>query len=125
MTSNTIADRVEASAGPSRELDEAIIDHFGWRNDFGFPLPPNFVGVPIYTSSLDAAMSLVPEGWSFSVGDLRGYDPPMWRAHLRDHRTESLSKDGHSVVWVKGNTIHGPALALTASALRARARRDG
>lgn len=70
---------------------------------------------------LDAALMLVPEGWSIGVGDLRGYTPPIWRAHLRDHRPGSLTEAGHSHIWREGNARTSIALALAAAALRARA----
>lgn len=70
---------------------------------------------------IDAALMLVPEGWSRSIGDLWGYDPPLWRCHLRDHRPQSLTPEGHSHIWKEGNTVTSAALAITAASLRARA----
>ena len=69
---------------------------------------------PHYTASLDDAMTLVPEGWSVGLGDLRGYTPIIWRAHLRDHNDPSYS----TRQWVEGHAST-PALALTAAAIRA------
>ena len=63
---------------------------------------------------LDAAMTLVPDGWSIGLGDLRGYAPIIWRAHLRDHNDPSAS----SRRWVEGHAKTA-ALALCAAALRA------
>lgn len=144
-----LAARIEAADGPSRELDAQIAEALGmcqhrnktrsgYQDDTGFDCDdcgadswgnrskdghnrrlndPN----PAYTASLDSAMTLVPEGWSVSVGDLRGYDPPMWRCHLRDHRPESLTAAGHSEIWKEGSTPASAALAICAAALRARA----
>jgi len=104
-----LADRCEQAAGSDRELDaEIAVALFGgnviydlkikqwrrikitsaWRMDH--PLPP-------YTTSLDAALTLVPEGCGWMV-------------------MSSAAKVG---VWPS----HGatPALALCAAALRARA----
>lgn len=128
-----LAARIEAATEGSRELDAETAD----TTDSVVPCACtgacnpdslNYLGgcpsVRAYTTSLDAALTLVPEGWSFSVGDLRGYDPPMWRCHLRDHRPQSLTAAGHSHIWKEGNTIAGPALAICAAALKARASTD-
>jgi hypothetical protein len=134
-----LAERVEALTGPDRNIDTEILWHVDrgvfsrgyWNAASGLPRPleamphPNaglgWIGAqcsaPIYTASLDAAMTLVPEGWSVGIGNLPGRN---WlvRAHLRDHRPESLTQDGHSHIWREGH--HSTfALALTAAALRA------
>lgn len=72
------------------------------------------VEVPDYLRSLDAAMTLLPEGWSLGLGDLRGYNPIIWRAHLRDHN----DPNAYSRYWVEGHATD-PAAALTAACLRA------
>lgn len=80
MTTDLIA-RLEEATEPSVELDEAISDAFGIdrRECCGSGVqhhpeePPECCGNPIltkplpYTSSLDAAASLVPEGWSYAI----------------------------------------------------------
>lgn len=73
-----------------------------------------YIQVPAYTASIDAAMTLVPEGWSIGLGDLRGYDPIVWRAHLRDHNDPDPMKRK----WFEG---HAPtaAIALCIAALKA------
>jgi hypothetical protein len=136
-----LAERVEAAPGPDRELDQAIYhdvlgycrhvrtERSGAQSDTGFdcldcgadswgnkskpPYPPGqklHDAAPAYTESLDAAMTLVPEGSVWlrkSPETMSIYTPPtnekVWAHHI----------DG------KGAT---PALALTAAALRARAR---
>ena len=60
-----IAD-LEAATGPSRELDEAIYRY--WRKVTPAPRPgvmwtTDLEYAPTYTASLDAALTLVPEGW--------------------------------------------------------------
>lgn len=130
-----LSDRVEALQGPDRLTDanihwlvqpedfECDVDERGdycyarggWtmnRADHHFL---DGLGVPRYTASLDAAMTLLPEGWSVGLGDLRGYDPIVWRAHLRNHNNPSAS----AREWEEGHN-QSPAIALTAAALRAR-----
>lgn len=109
MTSSTVvgidlmelADRVEAASGPDRALAREVLLACG----------KGYVS-PLYrwldpTASLDAAVTLVPEGWTWGVFD-----------------------DGTAWVWVDeqrdllaGIRVYAstPALALTSAALRARA----
>jgi hypothetical protein len=64
-------------------------------------------------------MMLLPEGWSLGLGDLRGYDPVVWRAHIRDHNPESLTPAGHSHIWFDAEAPT-PAEALLAAIEKAR-----
>lgn len=111
-----LAERCEQAAGPDRELDaEIAVALFGgeiiwktanWTMD-SYPARrvqnSDYIGgyqnaaIPVYTESLDAAVTLVPEGCGWMV-------------------MGNASKVG---VWPS----HGatPALALCAAALRARA----
>jgi hypothetical protein len=115
-----LARRCEEASGRDRDLDDAIIDAFGWRNDFCVPIPPGYIGLPAYTASLDAAMSLVPEGMecmplSFKVEHFY-LGNSIWqsRASVWDGLGGVSSLDTASVAAT-------PALALTAASLRARA----
>lgn len=78
-----LADRVEACTGPDREIDNAIWDAVyrgpplechctGACN----PISPNYLGacvvVPHYTASIDAAMTLVPEGRDWMIDNFDG-----------------------------------------------------
>jgi hypothetical protein len=127
-----LADRCEQADGQNREWAALLLRH-AFEAIHG-PKPPRVRGGsdeltawlalfnPFYAmlradAFLDAAMSLVPDGWSIGLGDLRGYDPPLWRAHLRDHNNPDASRRQ----WVEGNTSASAALALCAAALRARA----
>ena len=128
-----LAERVEALSGPDRLTDANIHwqirrddfepdeDHTdqtycyargGWtlnRADHHFL---DSIPVPRYSSSLDAAMTLVPKGWAWSVLDRRttGYSKPNGQCWTKEDRS----------------TLHGdaatPALALCAAALRALAK---
>lgn len=99
-----LAERCEAATGPDRDLSIEITDALD---------PSDRVrGYPDYTASVDAALSLVPEG--YDALDLkfgpRGADEPKWRA----------------IVWMPSRNVGWdadaatPALALCAAALRAR-----
>ena len=100
-----IAELEQAKEG-SRKLDNAI------ESLMPFPKPTNpdeVVGYPpYYTTSLDAALTLVPEGWSYMIeGGLSTQSPSAYLAHPE---TEGF---------VQG--IASPsALALCIAALKAR-----
>jgi len=112
---NELAERVEAATGPDRELDRAISDALGVGR---FHAAGSSAWQ--YTSSLDTAMTLVPEGWLLQflqeIDYLDGEDAgPPWTAELRWR--ENFSSSGRSACQVWCAT---PALALCAAALRAR-----
>ena len=97
--------RLEKAEGPRYELDAQIRELIAPR---GSPYPP----LP-YTASLDAALRLVPEGWSGDVefgpaGDAIVFEATMWNGKFAQETTEFA---------VVGNT---PALALCIAALKAR-----
>lgn len=126
-----LADRVEALEGPDREVDALIasivrlerVPHWArnWAGEWrgtehgsvvlmeanGSP-GPHFMARE-YTTSLDSAMSLVPEG--YALGFKRA---PCQRSHAM------LATIGYEVN-ASGAT---PALALTAACLRARAQAE-
>jgi hypothetical protein len=129
-----LAKRCEAATGPDRELDadiwmastpghsrvsrtvksekglwpDYVIDET--RDAFG-----RLIIVPHYSESLDAALTLVPEGWTF--GNLSQSDSKGWWCELRQGHLTSYD----SVAF--GNQLENasPALAVAAAALRARA----
>ena len=109
---NLIA-KLEAAEGPSRELDNEIYTHVlkthvikpGER-----PLTSDREYTPQYTFSLDAAVSLVPEGEQYCLGCLSDTRVPV-RGVSRYHAWVGAQK-----------TIYAPtpALALCIAALKAR-----
>lgn len=130
MTIDELIARLEAASGPERELDAAIVaelnnatvrrypptDDFGPRDRWQFWSRDgaHFLGsegkfkVPAYTASLDAALSLVPEGWAFQLL----YEP-------------DATKGQQALVWPPGKSMPlssapTPALALCIASLRAR-----
>ena len=99
-----LAERCEAAEGPDRGLDMLICTalNTGRRTDPRDPGPDRF------TASIDAAMSLVPEGWNRSFTD----DPDDLGCVIGELWTRKRNAVGHAAT---------PALALTAACLRARA----
>jgi hypothetical protein len=107
--------KLEKAEGPSRELDALIALASGWTVHHG----DNWIGphgqivVPAYTASLDAAMTLVPEGEWVELSGPRKYlniplpVPNHWRA------------EAGNIGW--GATA---PLALCTAALRARLLRN-
>jgi hypothetical protein len=95
---------LEAATEGSEYLDYAVQRHFGLMKP-----------VPLYTRSLDAAMSLVPEGWSIHRlsrrNDCRG-SFTGWMAELY--------RAGDVVLELPYSLGATAPLALAAAALRAR-----
>jgi hypothetical protein len=113
-----LAERCEQATGPDRELDRAIERAVGWARN-------NALGHEVYgptgraynprrlTASLDAAMTLVPEG----------YDPLIDYTGVDTHggkKVVELYYGLEELAIVRAAAATGP-LALCAAALRARA----
>jgi hypothetical protein len=112
-----LAERCEQAAGPYFALDHDIvaaldIEHQNRRAlAANSGLEPNPYPLPAYTASLDAAMTLVPEGWH--VGLLTECDEDDYPAACLTQNAEPCSDAvGKGVDMV---------LSLCAAALRARA----
>ena len=112
-----LAEQCEKADGPDRGLDEKIERITGNYTAFGFyTLGDNDFDEYIptrYTSSLDAAMTLLTEGW-FTSNYHAGWSGGHWweLSCIRDDLQQYISVKGHAKI---------PALALTAAALRAKA----
>lgn len=119
--------RLESAEEGSRELDEAIFDHIGRKHGTGLA---GYTSAPFYTTSLDAALLLVPEGLTWTA---TGYDPDGGWSDSVDYRLpyavlagpmEELPGDHmsppepHRDSWEARATT--PALALCAAWLKAR-----
>jgi hypothetical protein len=106
-----LAELCEKATGLDRLLDGEI-----WREAHGLTvydvLTPEgeiSVSVPYLTASLDAAMTLVPEGW-------------VWRHEPTKHVPHLASvAPRHSHGGYSGHSDHSACLALCAASLRARA----
>jgi hypothetical protein len=102
-----LAERCEQAAGPDKELDFTI-DDFMLKHGAETDRIRNPRYVLPYTASLDAAVTLVPEGWDFCISKGWGEECAVCLASA-NKVTEIIST----------STI--PALALCAAALRAKA----
>jgi hypothetical protein len=95
-----LINRLEAATGPDRKLEWAIWEHFNveLKNDFARAF------VPRYTESLDAALTLMPEGyrWELGVHPNLGFCAEVW--------TDLVHRGFGSI----------PAIALLIAILRAR-----
>ncbi len=133
----TLADRVERADGASRKLDAEIENLLagGSAADLAYVLTDieRTAAPPPYTGSLDAALMLVPAGWGWDVGDVH---PPSEEYNDGGRPwCEIWIRNGYGRECLPGmnKTPSGrhhlnaatPALALTAAALRARARAEG
>lgn len=97
----------EKASGPDRELDGSI--------GMTVQTPGHYRKTP-YTASLDAAMTLVPEGWpEFS---LTSDAAPPWRADLGRHTDDGSYDHESDMAMGRGATAE---LAVCVAALRARA----
>lgn len=118
-----LARKVEALEGACRETDalikQAVGDSWDYAADWGPRENCNPVAKP-YTASIDAAMSLVPEGWNWMAGNR---NQPDARAYVENNEMafegagfrKNPARIWHEVV------AAAPAIALCAAALRARA----
>lgn len=115
MTHEELAARVEAAEGPSRDLDmqialacfsESDAAAQGWFHTLK-QMRNRLSVVPAYTASIDAALTLVPEGMDWE------------RRHPNEWKVFGDDKDG----FYRYGTSEGaatPAQGLCAAALRAK-----
>ncbi len=127
MTLTEIIARLEAATGPDRELDAAIDDavrpegHTFWCAE---ELPvhdvlPSGIAVVIrhelqcgrYTASVDAALTLVPEGWHWTVYDTDGTEKSFAAIQIEPPSYSSAPFCGSASI---------PAIALCIASLKAR-----
>lgn len=125
--------RVEAETGPDRELDEAVAltlniyvrerrgkDRQYWfykvgGNDYERRSTHRYAGsdgLPFYTSSIDSALTLLPErcGWIVSNGRV-WHDEPLGGARITSLDGDTMIAEAEAAT---------PCLALLAAILRAR-----
>lgn len=121
--------RLEAATGADRELDAAIFDAIGaplpqqaFSYDLKLQPDPDKAGsyvmpigemlvryeAPAFTSSIDAALTLVPEGWLWRImpSDFKGWLAEAWTDDTLDGEF--------------GACAATPALAICIAALRAK-----
>lgn len=122
MTIDELIAALEKAEGPSRKLDEAIVvslyPRAQFRTDEGYidpivfhaePLVTQKAMLPRYTASIDAALTLVPDGMEWSLTTLYGEAT----AEVGLNNTTGMHSTGRRK---DGNV----AIALCIAALRAR-----
>jgi len=127
----TLIEQIEAADAGSRELDAEIARVFEperiWLPvmSYGHGVYANANGsasmCPAYTTSLDAAMTLVPEGWRLAA--MAEHDPKDGKSIV--HLVRIGKGYGGQVDDRRWSNAATPALALCAAALRARAANNG
>ena len=116
-----LAERCEAATEGSLDLDNAI------RDAAGEPREPGSSPTPYYTASVDAALTLVPEGWRVGFEDNASCDDPgkvyawVWPFESRYDPDWQMGQEGQqsNPDALKGYAATR-ALAICAAALRAR-----
>lgn len=122
-----LAERCEKATGPDRGLDEEIAIALGHKTGTAianytmemiltieWKKPHPYAGMkepcPRWTESLDAALTLVPDGFKWKLGYSRHVPCVVELVDYRTHKGTYISE-----------CDYGHALALCAAALRARA----
>lgn len=115
-----LIERLEKATGPDRELDLAIGQLLPPPHPFSLSIEQQRGGkppVPAFTASIDAALTLVPEGWDWRVSGPDWHDGRrnMHFGHARQYR-----KAGDWRRDAEGNARHTrPAIALCIAILYA------
>jgi hypothetical protein len=129
MTREELIAALEKAEGPSRELDcdifvatahspfvsyypDCVLASLG-----GFAARVEIEEIPKYTTSIDAALTLVPEGWAlYRINQYHDNKNPAWGwgGTLRNYLTPEIGVE-------VGESRASLALALCIAALKARA----
>lgn len=74
----TLLERLEKAAGPDRWLDAAIAEKYWQENPYWYPCGQRDLrnGIPHYTDSIDAALTLETDEWKMRV--LEQMDAGEW-----------------------------------------------
>lgn len=131
-----LAERCWKAEGPDRELDRAIAPIIGIRVvDEGHPLGRCYydenghgVPLPLFTASIDAAMTLVPDAYRLTslaeYGQGLGRLVGKWGCVLVPRNLEGLDTFEKQFATMADAKAATPALALCAAALKARAQKE-
>lgn len=114
---NALIARLEAAEGPSRELDARIQCHFeGFNYDRligGAEVIARDIDAPLYTVSIDIALTLVPDGMTYAVC---GYSADAGMAIAKVGPRDANAAD---IPWSRHPV---DAIALCIASLKARAK---
>jgi hypothetical protein len=115
-----LADTVEALTGPDRNVDAEIADAIHWDDPIVYEDDPRLLA---FTDSLDAGITLVPEGWRVYSADFSVKGSSRWLLEgpklKRVYDEDGTWEAGDD--WYCGATSATHANALTAAAIRAHA----
>lgn len=124
MEMTELIKRLEAATGPSRELDADIARATGLQVKKGqlggwVYIAEGRTGwelLPYFTESVDAALTLVPEGWSSSLNiyPVQVKPTPIWKAASHVNPNDGSGRSGYL-----GDSAT-PPIALCIAALKAR-----
>lgn len=109
--------KLEAAEGPAYALDLEIAALLSPESESIVSFQQRAAHIPAYTASLDAAVGLVPEGWSggFEFGPTQNgvqFDANLWNGKFAPETCEVAA------------IAPTPALALCIAALKAREQQD-
>lgn len=130
MGGGELIKRLEGAKEGSRELDAAVANFVGWKCVGAYShkfkklvaVPPGrgATGVriiPTFTTSLDAALTLVPENFSYELTYSAAGEGALRRTRLWDWRRGPLALDPSNNWEAQASTL---PLALCIAALKAR-----
>ncbi|MEN3145711.1 hypothetical protein ABCW43_00190 [Neorhizobium sp. IRAMC:178] len=115
MTIPELIEKLEKATCPDRDIDKAITELFGTKNDHGVLICAGYLGIGMFTSSIDAAVQLcerVLPGWLWLVE--AGGDSDYGATVVSDD--SSICSDWHKST---------PAIALCIAILRALQPKEG
>lgn len=122
-----LAERVEGLTGPDRKINADILRALGWTTSGWDAIDPagnRAMQVPDFLSSIDAAMSLVPDAHWATFDPHFLSDPGVVKYRGYTFRADWVRWTPHDD-WIErdeGNPLCAtPALAICAAALRAHA----
>lgn len=126
MSLSDLIARLEKATGPHRELDLRIARAHGWRDCGAAWARPGEThssvwAPPAFTASIEAALTLVPEGWEYHISN-RAPAPHTGRAYVHNGEMQFIGGGMVRNPKYRGyeTTASIPALALCIAALRAR-----
>lgn len=88
-----LRERVRKATGPDRDLDKALSERFGRKNDHGVIIAAGYLGIADFTASIDAALRLVGEALPSHEWEVHRYWCELWR---EDFSAGSVTGHGQS-----------------------------
>lgn len=133
MTTAELIEKLERADGPSRELDAEIAQTLSLPWDYAADWGPRGRDIQVahrYTASIDAALTLVPEGWRIA-GFVEYGHGMKWKGRIycalvpSDLSHLPRTYAAHSAAAVRCDHAATPAIALCIAALKAKEADNG